>query len=137
MNILAILVAALAAFILGFLWHGPLFGKVWMRLSKITPTGKEKLSEMWPQMISNYLANVVMAVVMWGTFWLVFASPLMGAPTWYRGAIVAAWLWLGFIVSSSAPEVILMGKSFKLWLFELSSSLVSLLAMGIILAVWR
>ena len=35
-NLAAVLAAALAAFVLGFLWHGPLFGKLWMRLMGFT-----------------------------------------------------------------------------------------------------
>ncbi|MCA0348736.1 MAG: DUF1761 domain-containing protein [Flavobacterium sp.] len=31
MNFLAILVAALSTLIVGFVWYGPLFGKVWMK----------------------------------------------------------------------------------------------------------
>ena len=79
----------------------------------------------------------VTATVLAGALWLAFSSPLMGAATWYRGAICAAWLWLGFVAMGSSPEVIWMNRSLKLWLFELSSSLVSLVAMGAILAVWR
>jgi hypothetical protein len=36
LNWLAILVAALATFLLGGLWYGPLFGKTWMRVTGIT-----------------------------------------------------------------------------------------------------
>ena len=32
MNILIILLAALAAFLVGGLWYGPVFGKAWIRL---------------------------------------------------------------------------------------------------------
>jgi hypothetical protein len=35
-NWLAVLVAALSAFAIGFLWYGPLLGKVWMRASGMT-----------------------------------------------------------------------------------------------------
>ena len=35
-NWLAILVAAVATFVLGGLWYGPLFGKQWLRASGIT-----------------------------------------------------------------------------------------------------
>lgn len=134
---LVILVAAAVAFVLGFLWHGPLFGKTWMRLAGVRPTGNEKFTDMIPQMLLNYLANVVTATVMAGAFWIAFSSPLMGEATWFRGAIVAGWLWLGFNATSSSMDVIWMGRSKKLWLFELSSSLVSLAAMGAVLAVWR
>lgn len=135
-SIPAVLVAALASFIIGFLFHMPPLGNIWMRLANITPTGNEKLSDMWRQMLANYLIDVVVAFVMAGAFWLVFASPLMGPATWYRGAILAAWLWLGFIATTNSVNVIWMGQSKKLWLFEAVASLTAMLAMGAILAVW-
>jgi hypothetical protein len=137
MNILAILVAAFVAFVIGFLWHGPLFGKIWMRLENITPTGNEKFSDMWKQMVYNYIANIVMAFVISGTLMFAFSSPFMGELTWYRGAICGAWLWLGFVVTTSSMDVIWMKRSVKLWLFELSWWLVAMMAMGAILAVWQ
>lgn len=137
MNIVAILVSALVCFIVGFLFHGPFLGKTWMKLAGITPTGNEKLKDMWKQMVWNYLANVLMAIVLSGVFWIAFTSPLMGDRTWFRGAIIAAWLWLGFIVASSSMDVIWMGRSYKLWLFEVVASLVAIMSMGAVLAVWQ
>ena len=49
MNYLSVVIAGVSAFILGWLWHGPLFGKIWMRLSGetmpevITPEMKKKI----------------------------------------------------------------------------------------------
>jgi hypothetical protein len=135
-NLVSVFVAAVVAFILGFLFHGPVAGKLWMKLANIHPTGKEKLSDMVPQMIWNLIVNFVTAFVMAGIFWLVFSSPVMGSATWFRGAIMGAWLWLGFLVTSTSIDVIWMGKSFKLWLFEAVCSLITMAVMGAILAAW-
>ena len=136
MNFIAIIVAAVAAFIIGFLWHGPLFGKLWMQLANIHPTGKEKLVDMWKQMVSNMVSNLVIAFVLSGTFMLVFTSTYMGEASVFRGAICAAWLWFGFVVTATSMDVIWMGKSWKLWLFEIACSFVSLVAMGAIIGAW-
>jgi len=139
MNIIAIVVAAVAAFIIGFLFHGPLFGKLWMRLADVHPTGNEKFSDMWGQMLLNLLANIVTAGVISLLFWILFSSPLMGPSAVsdaLRGAIWGAWVWLGFVVTSSSMEVIWMKGSVKLWLFECLASLVSFAAMGTIIAGW-
>lgn len=135
-NLLAVFVAAVVAFIIGFLFHGPVFGKLWIKLANIHPTGNEKLSDMIPQMLWNLLVNFVTAFVMAGIFWLVFSSPIMGEATWFRGAIMGIWLWLGFLVTSSSIEVIWMGRSVKLWLFEVASSFVIMATMGVIIASW-
>ncbi|MBP7992823.1 MAG: DUF1761 domain-containing protein, partial [Candidatus Magasanikbacteria bacterium] len=63
-NYAAVVVAALANFFIGFMFHGPLFGKLWMRLANIKPTGKEKFADMVPQMIKNLLANLMFAYVL-------------------------------------------------------------------------
>jgi hypothetical protein len=135
-NFVAVFVAAVAMFVVGFLMHGPVAGKLWMRLSNITPTGNEKFSDMVPQMLWNFLANLVTATVFAGAMWVAFSSPVMGAETWYKGAISAAWLWLGLLVTSSSMEVIWMKRSYKLWLFECFASLLSLAVMGGIIAGW-
>jgi Protein of unknown function (DUF1761) len=135
-NFIAVFVSALVAFILGFLFHGPISGKLWMKLANIHPTGKEKLSDMIPQMAWNLLSNIITAVVMALIFCLVFSSSLMGPATWLRGAIMGVWLWLGFLVTSSSIDVIWMGKSYKLWIFEAGCSLVVMAVMGAILASW-
>lgn len=135
MDILTIVLAAVATFIIGFLAHGPVAGKLWMRLADIHPTGNEKLADMVPQMLWNLLVNLVTASVLSGIIYIAFTSPIMGEKLWYKGSIIAAWIWLGFIVTSSAIEVIWMGRKKSLWLFECVASLVSFLVMGAILAM--
>jgi hypothetical protein len=135
MDILTIVLAAVATFIIGFLAHGPVAGKLWMRLADIHPTGNEKLADMVPQMLWNLFVNLVTASVLSGIIYIAFTSPIMGEKLWYKGSIIAAWIWLGFIVTSSAIEVIWMGRKKSLWLFECVASLVSFLVMGAILTM--
>jgi hypothetical protein len=129
-NLWAVLVAALANFIIGFLMHGPIAGKMWMRLANIVPTGKEKFSDMYGQMFSNFVANFVFAFVLGQ---MIAWNGIMSAST---GAFFAFWVWLGFLVTSSSMDVIWMKQSWKLWMFENFSSLLCVLAMGAILASW-
>jgi hypothetical protein len=63
-NLLAVVVAGVLNFIIGFMFHGPLFGKLWMKLANIQPTGNEKFSDMVPQMLKNLLANIVCAYIL-------------------------------------------------------------------------
>ncbi len=135
-NFLAVVVAAVVAFILGFLFHGPISGKLWMKLADIHPTGNEKMSKMVPQMLWNFFVNLVTSFVMAEIFVLAFSSALIGPATWFCGAILGALLWLGFVATATSIDVIWMGKSFKLWLFEAVCSLITMAAMGAILAVW-
>ncbi|MDB4940272.1 MAG: hypothetical protein JWO40_697 [Candidatus Doudnabacteria bacterium] len=132
MNLFAILVAATGAFIIAFLWNGPIFGKLAMRLANTPPNANPpKVS----QIILNYLVFLVTAFVMSRVFQLAFASSLMGERTWYHGVVIAILLWLGFIVTSTSVEVIWKGRSWKLWLFECAASFVAFAFMGSILAI--
>lgn len=133
MNIVSIFLASVAAFISAFLWNGPLFGKLAMKLANVPADQKPVVKG--SQIFLNYLVFLVTATVMAGVFWIAFASPLMGAHTWWRGVIIAGWLWLGFIVTSTSIEVIWKGRSWKLWMFECASALVAFLLMGGILGL--
>ncbi len=135
-NYTAVLVAALAQFIIGFLFHGPLFGKTWMKLANIRPTGKEKFADMVPQMIQNLLVNIAFAYVLAAVYLFATTSPVMGGSGALNGMVCAFWIWLGFVFTTTSIEVIWMGRSRKLWLFELVASLVSCLAMGAIIGAW-
>lgn len=128
--LLTIIISAAAAFIIGFLIHGPIAGKLWMRLANIQPTGNEKFSDMIPQMAWNFVANLVTAGVLYAI--IDFTAPLAGGLIWYRGALVAIWMWFGFIVPSSAMEVIWLKRRPAHWIFECVSSLLCFIAMGII-----
>ncbi len=135
-NFIAVILAAVAAFIIGFMFHGPLLGKMWMRLAKIVPTGNEKLSDMRGQMFANLVSNFVTALALAVVYALSSASPIMSFSPAINGVIIALIAWLGFLVTSSSIEVIWMGRSYKLWLFECFSSLVTMLAMGIIITIY-
>jgi hypothetical protein len=135
-NLLAVLVAAAANFVIGFLMHGPIAGKLWMKLAHIKPTGKETFSDMVPQMVKNFLVNVVFAYGLAIVYTFASTSSLLGSPGVLTGLLCASIVWLGFVVSSSSIEVIWMGKSYKLWLFESFSSLLCVLSMGAIIGSW-
>lgn len=132
-NYLAVVIAALANFMIGFLMHGPVAGKTWMKLANVTPTGKEKMSDMIPQMVKNFIANLVFAYVLAVVYLFASTSPLMGGSGALNGMVCAFWVWLGFVVTTTSIEVIWMKRSPKLWYFELFSSLVCILAMGAII----
>lgn len=135
-NLLAVVLAAASAFILGFLFHGPVFGKLWMKLANIQPTGNEKLASMIPQMLWNFLSNLVTAYVLAAMYLFVSTSPFLGGATITTGITCALWIWAGFLVTSSSIEVIWMKRPVQLWLFECACSLVMMIAMGAIIAAW-
>ena len=135
-NLIAVSIATVAAFVLGFLFHGPVAGKLWMRLANIHPTGNEKFKDMIPQMLWNLLVQFVTAFVLAVIYLFASSSPYIGGKGIWGGVILAIWLWVGFLVTSSSIEVIWMGRNYKLWLFEVVSSLIVMATMGAIIAGW-
>ena len=135
-NLMAVLVAAVVAFVLGFLFHGPLTGKLWMKLADVHPTGNEKFADMIPQMFWNIVSNIVTAYVLAVVYLFASSSAYLGATGIWGGVVVGLWVWLGFLVTSSSIEVIWMGRKVQLWLFESVCSLVVMAAMGAIIAAW-
>lgn len=136
-SLTGVVFAAAASFILGFLFHGPVSGKLWMKLANIHPTGHEKFADMVPQMLWNLLANFVTAFVLAMVYFLVsFAPALQGAGVW-GGVACALLLWIGFLVTTTSIEVIWMGRKTSLWLFECGCSFVTMAVMGAIIAMSR
>lgn len=133
-NILAVLIASVTAFILGFLFHGPVSGKLWMKLANIHPTGDEKFADMIPQLIYNFIVNFVTASGLAVLYSIASTSPLLYGATITTGVITAGLVWFSFLVTSSSVEVIWMGRSAKLWMFEAVCSLIVMLSMGAIIA---
>ncbi|MES2985847.1 MAG: DUF1761 domain-containing protein [Patescibacteria group bacterium] len=132
-NLLAVVLAALASFILGFLFHGPISGKVWMRLANIVPTGNEKMSDMVPQMVWNFVVNLFTSYALAVVYVFASTSQLTDGPGVATGIICGILVWAGFIATSTSIEVIWLKRSSKLWLFETVCSLVVMIAMGAII----
>ncbi len=133
-NIVSVILAAAAAFVIGFLFHGPVLGKLWMRLDNVQMTGNEKLSDMYGKMFWNFVTNLVTALALAIIYELAATSSLTTGPGFATGFIAAIIVWLGFLATSSIIGVIWMGNSFKLWLFECCSSFVVMMAMAAIIA---
>lgn len=133
MNYLAILVAAIATMVLGFLWYGPLFGKPWMKLAGLTT---EKISEMKKKgMTKTYMVSMLASLIM--AYVLSFFVSSVGADTAVAGAVVGLWVWVGFVATTMINDVLFLNKSVNLYSINTGYQLVSLLIMGAILGVWK
>jgi mannitol-specific phosphotransferase system IIBC component len=134
-NYLAVLVAAILSMILGYIWYGPLFGKLWMRLMGFT---KESMSEGKSKMAKTYSIMFIGTLLMSFTLAhsIVFASAYMNSAGVDAGLTAGIWNWLGFVVPVSLGSVLWDGKPWKLWFINAGYYLVALLMMGVLLAVW-
>lgn len=132
-NWLGVLGATVVSFIIGFLWYGPLFGKQWLKLSKIPASeiAKAKQKSMAKPMILNFIGTLITAFV--------FAQliNLLGVSTAGQGAVLGFWLWLGFFASTTLLGGVLWeNKPWSLFVLNGLYWLVSLKVMGMLLVVW-
>ena len=132
-NFVAVIVAAVVSMAIGMAWYSPaLFGKEWMKLSRISPQRirSAKAKGMEKTYVIGFIVNLIMAYVLAHT---VYYS---GARTAMDGAFVGFFVWLGFIATVMLGMVLWEGKPVKLYVINAGHYLVSLLVMGAILAVW-
>jgi len=136
-NYLAVVVAAAASMIIGSLWYGPIFGKIWMQLAGITPEQKEaaKARGMAKIFIIAFVGSLVMSNVLAHS--LVFASAYYKIGGMQAGLMTGFWNWLGFVAPVILGSVLWEGKPWKLWVLNNGYYLIALLVMGMILALWR
>lgn len=127
-----ILGATVANFMVGALWHGPLFGKLWMRLAGITPEQMKKMLFTAPQAMGlGFITTFIMVMVL---AWLGEALGMRGI----SGALqLSFWVWFGFIMPILAGGPIWEGKSPKLFLFNIVYYFVSVFVAALVLVGWN
>ena len=135
-NYWAVLAAAVASMVIGSLWYGPLFGKMWIALSGMSEAkmNEAKSRGMTTVYIVAFIGSLVMSYVL--AHALVFAASYMRVSGIGAGLMVGFWNWLGFVAPVTLGMVLWEGKSWKLWILNNSYYLVTLLVMGVILASW-
>lgn len=132
-NFLAVLVAAIAGTVVGFLWYGPLFGKPWAEMMGFTP---DKMTEAKKKgMTTAYTVNFIGALVMAYVLSRSLAERFIASSG--PAIVLAFWIWLGFIAFVILGAVLWEGKPIKLYLINSIYYLVSLSVMAVILAAWR
>ncbi len=130
-NYIAILVAAIASFAVGWAWHG-LCGKTWMKLSGMT---KEKLKSM--KMSPAQSMTIAFVVTLLTAYVVSHFVGLLGISTFGSAAQFAFWAWLGLIGPVQLGVWLWEGKPFGLFLFNGAYQLVNLIVISGIVAVWH
>jgi hypothetical protein len=132
-NYLAVLVAAVATYALGMLWYSPaLFGKAWQTAMGLTP---EQTAAMQRGAGRAYVVTFVC--------WLVMALAVAilvrrtGLHVLLGGVKIGVVCWGGFALPIGLSGLMFSGKRPAGFLIETGYQLVSLLGMGIILALWQ
>lgn len=117
-NLVAVLMAAVASMGLGYLWYGPLFGKLWMKEmgmngSDMSKAAKKGMTKTYAVM---FVGSLVMAYVL--AHAIVFASTYLKMTGLPAGLMSGFWNWLGFVAPVTLGSVLWEGKSVKLWVIN-------------------
>ena len=125
-HILGVLLAVIASFVIGFLWHGPLFGKQWMKYNKLPMPKKEdmKFSMMIPGICASLVMAFIQAAVMGRTFEIVALAGVSQA------LLIATILWLPFTALTIVNEYTWAGKSAGHMCFDALYNLASMWAIA-------
>lgn len=125
-NWIGVLAAALSAFLIGYLWYGPLFGSAWTQEAGFTEEDKEE-SNMGMIFGTAFILEFVIAVNL--AFFLSGMS--VG-----EGALYGFLTGFGWIAMAMGVTYLFSRKSLKLWFIDSFYFVVSLTVMGVILTGW-
>jgi len=137
LNMLAICIAVIAHFVLGFIWYTPLFGKRWGREMGYDPNEKPKYSEMIKGMVFNLIGNFFLVYVFshniaawdprsWGL-------PASEASATSTAMMAAVFTWLGFYFPVDLGSTVWDRRSWTLFFINTGYHLASLIVVALIL----
>lgn len=131
-NYLAVLVAAVAGMVVGFVWYHPaVFGKQWMKAMGKSESQLKKEAQGKPYLYpAMFVSSLVMAYV------LAHIVSYTQSITFLDGALAGFWAWLGFVVTTAFTDVLFENKSQPLFMLKIGFYLVTMVIMGGILALW-
>jgi hypothetical protein len=107
----AVIVSAVAGFVVGGLWYGPLFGKAWQAESGVTDE-MAKATNM-PLVFGTVFVLNLFASFILGHVLATYGHPSLGTSVMITGGIA-----LGFIVTSFGVNYLFARKSLKLFIID-------------------
>ena len=134
-NFLAVILATVAGFAIGGLWFGPrTFFPVWWKLMGKSPEEQPGSESMATVFGLTFLGAITQASVL-GLILPLFADTV-GGLDWFGGLATGALLGLGFSAATSLSHKLFGGFGLKVWVLEVGQDIVSLAAMGAIVAAF-
>ena len=128
-NYAAIVVAAIAYWLLGAVWYGALFARPWMELEHLSMEQAKNMNPVLPYVITLLLNLVIAYVVAQICVW-------RNANTVGRGAAVGVLLWVGVVGPITFTTYMYEMRPHLLFAINEFYPLAGLVLMGAILGAW-
>ena len=126
-NYLAVLAGAVFNMILGTIWYGPLFGKLWIKQIDKKSEDIESNPLMYIfSFVAAYLSGIVLYLVV-----IAFGSATFGA-----GLLAGVVTWVGFVVTTTLTYSLFEGPKLSVWMLFVLYQLVIFGVVGGVFAVW-
>jgi hypothetical protein len=128
LNHIAIIAATIAAFVLGGIWYGPLFGASWMRENGFTP-----------ETMKGNAGKIYGLAFVWTLVMAYNLAAFIGDPsiTLAKATMYGALTGFGWIAMALFIVGLFERKSMKLMLINGGYMTVALTMMGAIIGAWR
>src|SRR3989344_3343518 len=128
-SLFGVLLAAIVGMLFGWLWYGPLFGKLWMRESNVATQQLEavKAKGMKKQYISSFIFTLVSAYI------LAYFLNLLQVGTIEGVSSLVFWIWLGFQVPILIGSILWENRTFKFFTLNAVHNVIVLFIMGLVL----
>ena len=128
-NYLAVIVSAIASYVIASIWYGVIFRKLWMELTGISDMKPAPINMALP-----FLGSLVMSYVLDHS--LAFGNAYLHTSGISGGLMGGFFNWLGFIAPLTLMSVVYEKRKWKLWILDNGFWLLSILVMGAILSSW-
>lgn len=126
LNYIAVVVAAIVAFVVGFVWYSkPLFGNMWMKEAGIDEMKMKNSMAM--AAISGLIAALISAFI------LAVLIKSLQAATFTDGILIALAVWIGFYVTIEIVRMSFENSSMKLFFINVFHHLFALVLMSVVL----
>lgn len=130
-NYLGVLIAAIVNIIIGFLWYGPLFGKLWIKESGIPLKKLENKKN--KRMGSTYIAMSASSLIFSCVLSIILNSIEINLII--DAILTAVLIWFGFFAAIMLGQILWERKSLKLYLINSFYYLFSLILMSIVIVL--
>lgn len=131
----AIIVAALASLLWGWIWHTMCCGKKWASMCGMHANLDKR--GMRIATIVSFVGALLTAYVMYRVIAMSYKQMLMPDKSAYRYGLCAAfYIWLGFYVPMAMHATVWMKKTWHFFVAKSANNLINLMIIGLILAYW-